>query len=610
MVMNTYFVVPGAGDNVTTFGTLHDALTTPGLQNGDVIQIEPGSIPGTIVGGDLPAVQHLTIQGDPNSDLQAVPYFYLDSKVLITPALQGFTLKHAQLDTLNGTLDFLTDGTITDCRIENNFNGISVALQGTSAAVIRDTYFENANPLNQGNSLVTVQPADGSNNLITDNQFVGLTGSDLVLLNYSGGANTTDVVAHNTFVGNTGLSPLMVVQNDNQGLTVQSNTFTDYDASGTALEVHPTVWNLQIVDNVITCPNGEFLSDGILVDAGKPTGPSSMVIANNHIHTAGSGSGIEFTAEQPGFMVYAKVEGNDLQGNGTGVLVDIGNGGSVAGIDLGGGAMGSWGCNDFRGDAGGFWSPNAAIAVQALAAAGPIQAQFNIFGVADPTTVIHDGNTDPTRATAVAANPLEGNAAYVETLWLDFLHRTGSLNPSDNDAATFVSLLYQGTPAAVVANAIARSPEALGIDVDGLYHQFLGRDADPAGRAGFVGMLQAGATLEGVSGAILTSPEYQSHYQNDGDFVQSLYPNLLRRTGSDAEIGGWLSKLPQVGRGGVAQAFLESQEFRDWEVADDYAQLLNRTPSPDEVNTWVGSGLDTLTIDAYFAASTEYVQNG
>jgi hypothetical protein len=608
--MNTYFVVPGTGDGTTTFGTLHDALTIPSIQQGDVIQIEPGSNPGTIVGGDLPGVQNLTIQGDPTADLQAVPYFYLASKVYITPQLQGFTLKHAELNTFNGTLDFITDGTITDCRIENDFKGISVALQNTSAAVISDTYFENANPANVGNSLVTVQPKDGSHNVITDNQFVALTGSDLVLLNYSGGANTTDVVAHNNFVGNTGLSPLMVVQNDNQGLTVQSNTFTDYDASGTALEVHPTVWNLQIVDNVITCPNGEFLSDGILVDAGNPTGPSSMIIANNHIHTAGNGSGIEFTAEQPGFIFYAKVEGNDLQGNGIGVLVDIGNGGSVAGIDLGGGAMGSWGCNDFRGDTGGFWSPNAAIAVQALAGQGSIQAQFNIFGVADPTTVIRDGNTDPTRATAVAANPLVGNAAYVETLWLDFLHRTGSLNPSDNDAATFVSLLNQGAPAAAVANAIARSPEALGIDVNDLYHRFLGRDADPAGRAGFVGMLQAGGTLEGVSEAILTSPEYQAHFQNDGDFVQSLYPNLMHRMGSDAEIGGWLAMLPQVGRAGIAQAFLESQEFRDWEVGDDYAQLLERPASAAEVNWWVGTGLDLLTIDATLAGSAEFQMNG
>jgi hypothetical protein len=292
-----------------------------------------------------------------------------------------------------------------------------------------------------------------------------------------------------------------------------------------------------------------------------------------------------------------------LTGNLNGVLILPGSGGSAAGIDLGGGAQGSKGANDFRGDA-------RAIFVLAPSAAGPIQAQMNIFGVADPTTVIHDQHNDPTLASVVATSPLTGNAAYVETLYLDFLHRTGDLNPNDHDAAGWVSALGKGMPAATAANLIARSPEALGVDVDGLYHRFLGRDADAAGRAGFVGYLQNGGTLEGASRLILASPEYQSHFPTDSSFVRSLYQNLLHRTANYAEVSAWSPPLLQVGPAGVAQDFLLSQEFRDWEVGDDFTQLLHRAPSTAEVNNWVGTGLDILTIDALVAGSPEFQQNG
>jgi parallel beta-helix repeat protein len=207
-----------------------------------------------------------------------------------------------------------------------------------------------------------------------------------------------------------------------------------------------------------------------------------------------------------------------------------------------------------------------------------------------------------------ASLPLSANVRFVEALYVDFLHRTGDFS-NPKDAGAWVTLLDNGTPAATVANLIARSGEALGVDVDGLYQRFLGRASDPTGRAVFVAYLQAGGTLEGVSAAMLASAEYQSHFATDSSFVQSLYHNVLNRTGSNAEIGAWLAVLPQLGRPGVAQDFLLSQEYRAGEVGNDYTQLLHRTPSTAEVNFWAGSGLDLLTIDTLFAASPEFYQN-
>ena len=69
-LLNSRFVVPAAyADNVTNFTTLQAALTTPGLNPGDVIQIESYSSPGGLSGGDIPAVADLTVRGDASNDI-------------------------------------------------------------------------------------------------------------------------------------------------------------------------------------------------------------------------------------------------------------------------------------------------------------------------------------------------------------------------------------------------------------------------------------------------------------------------------------------------------------------------------------------------------------
>jgi hypothetical protein len=603
LVQSTYYVVPGTADNVTTFGTLADCLNQAAIKNGDVIQIEPGSNPGHIVDADIPNLKNLTLQGDPNTDLPSLPYFYLDNQVSIDLARQGFTFKHVQFDITNGTLQLQANATITDCHVKEDYAGEAIEMDGVNAAVISDSYFESDNPNTQQHDFLRENSSFSSHNRITDNQFVALTGKDIILLGYYGSGGSSDIIAHNTFTEQTGTLPLLVVASGSPGLTIQGNTFNDGDPFGTAIEVVPDVQNLQIVDNVISFSNGGAGSLGIAVISASSTGPSSMVIADNHISTAGNGVGIEFGAQKPGITFDARVQDNDLHGNHTGVVLDSGGGGSLADIDLGGGTQGSLGANNFRGNI-------RAINTTALAAAGPIQAQMNIFGVADPKTVIYDHNNNSTLATVAATNPLTGNAAYVETLYLDLLHRTAHLNVANYDATGWVYLLDHGTPAAAVAGAIAHSPEALGVGVDGLYHRFLGHDADPAGRAGMVAYLQAGGTLEGVSQVLLASPDYQAHFHTDADFVQSLYQSLLHRTASNFEVSAWLNAMTHLGRAGVAQQLLASPESRAWEVTDDYAWFLHRAPGTAEVNAWVGSGMDLLTMGAFFAASPEFQQNG
>jgi hypothetical protein len=132
---------------------------------------------------------------------------------------------------------------------------------------------------------------------------------------------------------------------------------------------------------------------------------------------------------------------------------------------------------------------------------------------------------------------------------------------------------------AAVANDILHSSEALGRIVDSFYLRFLGRHSDSGGRAGWINFLQQGGTLEGLETAFLTAPEYTGHINTD--FVQSLYINILGRTGSAGELAGWNNNLQNLGLAGIANAFTHSAENRLNTLRADFQTFLHRTrPTP------------------------------
>jgi hypothetical protein len=228
---------------------------------------------------------------------------------------------------------------------------------------------------------------------------------------------------------------------------------------------------------------------------------------------------------------------------------------------------------------------------------------------------------------AYESNPLIGNAAFVETLYYDFLGRLGDVN-NPNDAGAWVSLLSAGTVTpAQVANALSRSSEALGLVVDGLYGVILKRPADPAGKAAFVSFLQNGGTVEQGIVMLVTSSEYSMDTGGtDTGYILGLYTTLLGRAPSPAELAGWLAMLPTLGRAGAANGILQAAEFRSDVVEEHYGftyalagslvstmpNLLHRSaaPSAAEINGWVATGLDLLSLRADIAGTAEFFAFG
>jgi len=221
------------------------------------------------------------------------------------------------------------------------------------------------------------------------------------------------------------------------------------------------------------------------------------------------------------------------------------------------------------------------------------------------------GQIDPP---SVGTTQLTADQHFVQSLYNDFLKRSGSLAELNYWVGQLPALGQTG-----VANSIIRSDEAYRRLVDTLYLHYLNRPADAAGETSWANVLEHGSTEEQVIAGFLGSSEYfgratalNSSLSPDASFVQSLYQQLLGRSGSAQEIAGWVNQVPALSRNGLALAILNSQEARTDEVFGFYMHLLNRTspPSAAELSGWASSPLDILSIEVQFAGSQEFFANG
>jgi hypothetical protein len=179
-----------------------------------------------------------------------------------------------------------------------------------------------------------------------------------------------------------------------------------------------------------------------------------------------------------------------------------------------------------------------------------------------------------TDATTVSAKPITailggvGNAfihsdEYFANLvsedYSQLLHRT----PSAAEVSSWVALMKNGLSDEQLLAAFISSPEyymlAGGTDqawVEALYRDVLGRAADGAGEAAWVGRLASGASRFGIAYAFATSTEYESLV------IAADYQRYLGRIAAPSEIAGWVNRLQQgTSDEQVVAAFVGSNEF-------------------------------------------------
>jgi hypothetical protein len=556
LVPASVFVVPASQivDATTHFHTLADAITAAG--SGGLVTIEPGASPDPTQPINVPSSQSgLTIQGDPNVPASILP----EEQLTVDGA--ATTLTNLNLGSLSLDGDSSGD-TVSKCLIVSlsEFARASSLTQNTitGSAVVQPRVF--------------VFPSNGSV-LIVNNTFTSV-GAPLLTITACTGVTVTG----NTFSSGDILNPIILVK--------------DAGTSGAPIT---------IANNTLAVTGlGAFASDLAAIRVFEDTNGADFVrILNNALSTENFGIGLDLEVaigHTQNFNVL--VQGNDFHNNSIGVRITGDAGIPRANIDMGLGSLGSLGGNDFRGFNTLNNHPNA-VDVLSPANVTSVIMGHNVFDSGlDTSTVLFGAAFEDSGLT------LDNGRAFVQTLYNNLLGRTGALAELD----PWVQMLNSQGQAAV-ANAILHSSEALGRIVDSFYLRFLGRQSDAAGRAGWIAFLQHAGTEEQMESLFLTSPEYISHINTD--FVQSLYLNILGRSGSPAELAQWNNNIQNVGGlAGVANAFVHSTENRLNTLRSDFQTLVHRTPADGELIPLVNGPQDLLSLEAQVLSGSEFFANG
>lgn len=620
---NNRFVVPlnVTADNVTNFHTLASALTTPGLAAGDAVEIQPASTPGTLSNAAVAAIpaSNVTIRGSAGYTPAELPL--IQTADAITVAAAWLTFQNVNLQ-INDTLRFIADGAIRNSAVTVGATvGNGLVFDTTYAAALQGNTITNIGVVS-GRSVVAFRPMPGSRNLVDGNTFRNDNVSSSTLLAYTYGQDNQifDVVSNNTFIGDdaveaSGSASYLLSVLGGAYMTVRNNTFRDATAETPAVFLqHPLA--VQFTDNVfaLTYPSAAP-SGAALTISGSSTNLTTVFVQGNTFATGDTGRAVDLLVGNAGiFNVIMRA--NTFEGNKVGVHVVSTTNGFLGNIVLGDGnnTWSDW--NNFRG----FRTPATATSGAIVVNTGTINtsgrtisALNNLFGVADPETVIWDKADDGTRADVTATGNVTGNAAFVQALYTRYLKRVGYLS-STQDAGYWVNQMANGMSQAAVAYSIMRSPEAVAHVVDDLYRTVLGRTADQAGREHHINAVGFGWTVEQVQAGLYSSAEYATRFGTDRAYVTSLFTGVLGRVPSEADVNAWVALLPSLGRGGVAMGFLNSTEYRNLVVREMFFDMLKRTnataPSNSDVAAWVNTGLDVLSLRVAFAGTAEFYLYG
>jgi hypothetical protein len=534
-------VAPTVPTDATHFTSLAAALLN--VAAGGTVTVEPGAVADPF---PVPVGLAVTITGDPNVPAAILPRYDL------------------VLDAGGVTLTNLNLGAVT-------------IASGVGTETLRHC------------ALVSLTAAAGSSGHTTIDQCT-VTGSVSL-------AGTTNAVTNCAF---TGTAPVMLALDGAPSTTVQGNTFTGTAPAQTGIDVYDS--SLSVVSNNTIVLSGTGPAT-VALAARNDMSSDQVNVTTNVLQTAG---GVGLVVRDVGqlfssVLFQVPVQGNDFHGDAIGVDFLATNLGTLK-LDLGGGALGSLGGNDFHSFTAAATPTAAAILVRGLGTGGTIPAQHNLFAATvTPANLVNGpaGSVD-------VSTPLTADQAFVQTLFNQVLGRTGTLTELNSLVA---ALHAPGQSQATLAHALLYSTEALDRVVYGLYLRFLGRASAPSEEAPWVAELQGGATLEAVQSGFIASPEFRSH--NDTDFIQALFIDVLGRTGNTAELASWNPIIQEPGGFQLAATvFAQAPENRLNAATADVRTFLHRTPSATERDGLVSAGGSLLGIELAVLSSNEFYTNG
>ena len=228
-----------------------------------------------------------------------------------------------------------------------------------------------------------------------------------------------------------------------------------------------------------------------------------------------------------------------------------------------------------------------------------VPAAGTVLKVGAQTLKVYFTPTDTTDYTStIATVPLTVTSAksqaFLQRLFKNVLGReidAGELN-------SFSAAVAAGESRAEVLGDLLGSAEYSQRQIEPairLYYAALARLPDYAGLQSWSNALHAGAlTLAGAADQFAGSAEFVQHYgaMDNTQYVQQLYRNVLGREADAASLAAWVGKLDAgTSRGAVVAGLSESDEFKG-NVADQveilrlHFLLLHRMPTAAELQNW------------------------
>ncbi|MCO5166432.1 MAG: DUF4214 domain-containing protein [Planctomycetes bacterium] len=224
-------------------------------------------------------------------------------------------------------------------------------------------------------------------------------------------------------------------------------------------------------------------------------------------------------------------------------------------------------------------------------------------------TGIPGGATPPPPGPGPGPGPgpaVDPERRFVERLYHDVLGRPA--DPGGLDA--HVQTLRRGSSRAEVARTFVCSTEHLERWVEGEYARLLRRSADPGGRDAAVRGLQAGARWEDLTAGLAASDEYRGAFPLVEPWVEQAYLDLL---GRPADASGLATYAAALRRGAspvaVALTLLRSREHHERWVRLAHERFLGRPATQAEVRrhadalgrgaAWGEVWVEVLSTDEY-----------
>jgi hypothetical protein len=132
--------------------------------------------------------------------------------------------------------------------------------------------------------------------------------------------------------------------------------------------------------------------------------------------------------------------------------------------------------------------------------------------------------------------------AWVQGLYRDLLGR----DPDSQGLKAWLDALHAGTVPSAIAHGFAASAEREGMRIRDDYRTYLSREPEAGIVSAWVDAFLHGASNENVVAGFAASAEYYDKWGNGrpGDWLASVYKDVLHRSASDAEVQGWVGETP------------------------------------------------------------------